>query len=224
MADILIADDERAIRSGLRALLRREGHSVRAAKNGDEAVAMYRERRPDLMLLDVMMPKRSGFSVCEEIRVDDALTPVIFLTAKDSEADQVLGFGLGADDYVSKTAGEMELLVRVRRALQRFRAYKDAASGPRTAKIGGVEVDFDALTVRGADVDERLTKTEADLLWLLNTARGKLVPYGEIVEVLQTGGSADETVLRPHVSRIKKKLGRAGSLVYNERGVGYKLI
>ena len=185
---------------------------------------MYRERKPDLVLLDVMMPRRSGFSVCEEIRVDDALTPVIFLTAKDAEADQVRGFGLGADDYVSKTAGESELLARVRRALQRSRAYREAASAPRVARLGGLEVDFDALCVRGDGVEERLTKTEADLLWLLNSERGRIFSYDEIVEVLQIGGMAGETVVRPHISRLKKKLSRAGDLVVNERGVGYKLV
>ena len=98
------------LREGLKAMLFGEGHAVRTARDGEDALRKISERAPDLVLLDVMMPKMNGFKTCEEIRKADRAVPVIFLTAKDSEADQVRGLGLGADDYVSKDAGETLLL------------------------------------------------------------------------------------------------------------------
>ena len=225
MDEILVVDDERAIRTGVKNILQAEGFTVRTAKNGEEALAAFRERRPSLVLLDVMMPKRNGFSVCGEIRSIDPLTPIVFLTAKDGEAEQVRGFGLGADDYVSKTAGDAELVARIRRAVERATAYRSVSRESRKAAIGSVKVDFDCLTI---DIDgevERLTKTEADLLWLLALERDKLVSYDDIIDILKAGGfTGDAGAIYTHMSRLKKKLGKAGALLRSERGVGYKLI
>lgn len=223
MSEILVVDDERAIRNGQRALLKAEGYAVRTAKNGDEALTAFAESRPDLVLLDVMMPGRNGFSVCEEIRRSDALVPVVFLTAKAGEADQVRAFGLGADDYISKTAPAGELLARVRRALDRSEAIRSAMSGARTTSIGSVSVDYDALTISGDGIEERLTKTEADFLWLLDTERGRVFTYGEILDILRGGGISTVPVLQTHMSRLKRKLGRSGEMIINERGLGYLL-
>ena len=225
MADILVVDDERAIRSYLKGVLTAEGFTVRTARGGDEALEAFREHRPDLVLLDVMMPKRNGFSVCAEIRTVDSLTPVIFLTAKVGEADQVRGFGLGADDYLSKTTSEAELVARVRRAVDRSCAYNSAMRDVRQLKLGNVVVDFDAQTVVGGGVKVRLTKTEADLLWLFAIERGRLVSYDEMVDVLKAGGfDGDSAALYAYVSRLKKKLGNGGNLIHAERGVGYMLM
>ena len=117
MAEILVVDDERSVRNGLKALLSTGGYSVRLARSGLQALEQFRTRRPDLVLLDVMMPGTNGFDVCREIRREDALVPILFLTSVENEANQVRGFGLGADDYISKTAGEAELFARIRRAL-----------------------------------------------------------------------------------------------------------
>lgn len=225
MAEVLIVDDERTLRNSVKGLLLAEGFAVRTAKNGDEALAAFREKRPDLVLLDVMMPGRNGFAVCAEIRSLDPLTPVIFLTAKTGEAEQVRGFGLGADDYVSKTAGEAELVARVRRAIERSSAFSSAAKESRRIVFGDTTVDFDALIVDCKGNETRLTKTEADILWLLAAERGKFVPYDEIVDVLKAGGfTGDLGAVQTHVSRLKKKLGRAGNLLASERGVGYALM
>jgi two-component system phosphate regulon response regulator PhoB len=223
-AEILIVDDERAIRAGLRALLKTEGFAVRTARNGDEALAAFAQRRPDCVLLDVMMPGLNGFAVCEQMRRSDALVPIVFLTAKEEETDQVRAFGLGADDYIFKTAGEAELLARLRRALERAATFRQAASGARTARLGVLTVEFDALTVTGGAEETRLTKTEADFLWLLATERGRLYTYGEILDVLRGGGVTTTAVLQTHMSRLKRKLGRAGEMIFNERGLGYKLL
>lgn len=134
MSEILIVDDERLIREGLKMTLQGEGYEVRTARDGDEALNKIAERRPDLVLLDVMMPRMNGFRCCEEIRKTDPLLPVIFLTAKDSEADQVRGIGLGGDDYVSKATGDA-LLLRVSdgRSSAR-RGWESAPSWKRTRR------------------------------------------------------------------------------------------
>lgn len=227
MVEILVVDDERVIREGLKRLLLAEGFSVRTAKNGDEALAAFRDRRPSLVLLDVMMPKRNGFSVCGEIRSIDPFTPIVFLTAKDGEAEQVRGFGLGADDYISKSAGDAELLARVRRAVERVAVYntKSESSESRRRQIGSAIVDFDTLVVQNGDETERLTKTEADLLWLLVAERGKSVSCEEIIDVLKAGGfTGDSSSIYVHVSHLKKKLGRSGALLCSERNIGYRLM
>ena len=140
MAEILLADDERAVREGLKALLVGEGFSVRTARDGADAVAKFSEKRPDAVLLDVMMPKSNGFKACEEMRALDPLVPVVFLTAKDSEADQIRGMGLGADDFISKSAGEEVLLARLRRALARAEAFTAAGREARVIRLGRVSV------------------------------------------------------------------------------------
>ena len=110
--EILLADDERAFRSGMKALLESEGFAVRTARDGEAAVRKFTERVPDVVILDVMMPRMNGFRACEEIRKTDRRVPVVFLTAKDDEVDQVRALGLGADDYVSKSAPEALLVAR----------------------------------------------------------------------------------------------------------------
>ena len=117
-ADILLAEDERNVREAFAAALESEGYSVRAAKNGDEALAQFAQRVPDLVILDVMMPKKDGFAVAMEIRRRNPAVPLMFLTAKSAESDKVFGLGLGADDYVVKTCGLAEFLARVRAALR----------------------------------------------------------------------------------------------------------
>ena len=119
MAEILIVDDERMIRAGLAQLLSGAGFTVREARDGKSALVAVAERRPDLVLLDVMMPGMDGFKVCEKLLASDRDLPVVFLTAKDSESDQVRGLEVGADDFLSKTVGEEVLLARVRKALAR---------------------------------------------------------------------------------------------------------
>ena len=119
MADILVAEDYPATRSALRTLLKSAGHTVRFAVNGEEALAQVAQKRPDLLLLDVMMPKKSGYEVLSEIRRTDTALPVILLTAKGEKSDVILGLGLGSDDYVKKPFDNDELLARVAAALRR---------------------------------------------------------------------------------------------------------
>ena len=225
MAEILIADDDRLIREGMKALFAGEGFSVRTARDGEDALKKFAESRPDLVLLDVMMPKANGFKACEEIRRLDRLVPIVFLTAKDSEADEVRGIGLGADDYVSKTAGEAVLVARVRRALERAAAIDAEVSPPRVLQLGAVTVDFDRLTVSGSGADGRLTRTEADILQLLALRAGSPMTGDELIAALRGEGYAcEDSMLYSHVSHLRRKLGPAGCLLANDRSTGYRLM
>ena len=140
MAEILVVDDERTVRDGLKARLQGEGFAVRTARDGADALAKIAERRPDLVLLDVMMPRMNGFRVCEEVRRTDGALPIVFLTAGASDGDQVRAIGLGGDDYVSKSAPDAVLLVQTR---QGVRGHADAfrrggRTGDRPADEDGV--------------------------------------------------------------------------------------
>ena len=157
--EILLADDERAFRSGMKALLESEGFAVRTARDGEAAVRKFAERVPDVVILDVMMPRMNGFRACEEIRKTDRRVPVVFLTAKDGEVDQVRALGLGADDYVSKSAPEALLVARIRRAVERSRELVAgrAADADGCLHLGQTVVDMTSLEVSvGGEVLNRI--------------------------------------------------------------------
>ena len=199
MAEILIVDDERMIRAGLAQLLSDAGFVVREARDGKSALAAVAERRPDLVLLDIMMPGMDGFEVCEKLLAADRDLPVVFLTAKDSEKDQVRGLEAGADDFVSKAAGDEVLLARIRKALARVRRL--AASPAPSA----------------------CTKTEADIYRLLSSARGRWFSYREIFDSIRGEGYyGDEGAVRTQMSRLREKLP-PGEKIESKRGCGYAL-
>jgi len=226
VAEILVVDDELAVRRGIKALLQGEGYCVRTAKSGADALAIVAERRPDLVLLDIMMPGMNGFRVCEEIRRGDRLLPIVFLTAATSEADQVRGMGLGGDDYIAKSAPSSLLLARVGRAIARG---ADVAAGlarktPEVVRLGDISVDMRSLVVTGGGGTECLTRTEADILATLFARRGEYVSLDELIECLRGEGFAcEDSMIYSHVSRLRRKLGPAGHLIVSARGSGYAL-
>ena len=199
MAEILIVDDERMIRAGLVQLLSGAGFTVREARDGKSALAAVAERRPNLVLLDVMMPGMDGFKVCEKLLATDRDLPVVFLTAKDSESDQVRGLEVGADDFLLKTVGEEVLLARIRKALA------------RTARLAATAAP------------SGMTRTEADIYRLLSSARGKWFSYREIFNSIRGEGYyGDEGAIRTQMSRLREKLS-PGEKVESKRGFGYAL-
>ena len=226
-SEILVVEDERALREGMKGLLSGEGYAVRTARDGEDALAKIDEKRPDLVLLDVMMPKMNGFRCCEEIRKADALLPVIFLTAKDSEADQVRGIGLGGDDYVSKKTGEALLLACIRRALERAKKMGECAvvGMESRLRLGKVTVDLKAFSVvDGGKEIARLTKSEADILRILNSQRGEIIVPDDIITELRGNGFAcEDSMLYSHIFNLRKKLGAAADMIVNMRGIGYEL-
>ena len=225
MGEILLADDDPIARRGYRALLEGEGHSVRVARDGEDAVAKFAERRPDLVLLDVMMPRMNGIAACAEIRKADPLVPILFFTAMPSEAGLVRGLGLGADDYIDKAKSPEELLARVAAALRRASATSAARSNGDELALGGVTVDFAKMVARGDGVSAELTKSEALFLRLLASEPGRYFSFDEIFAALRGEGYVgDDNAVRCLVKRLKARLGRAGALIANARGVGYKLV
>ena len=228
MAEILIVDDERVIRNGLKALLASEGYSVRTACDGDAALAAIAERRPDLVLLDIMMPRMNGFKTCEAIRQTDKFLPVVFLTAKDAEADMIRAKDLGCEDFVSKSASDPFLLACIRCALTRAHAFDAGLAGREAALIGfgGVSVHPKTLAVTkdGRQISQ-LTRTEGDILKALLAARGAPVTKDELIETLRGQGFACvDTMIYMHVSNLRRKLGPAGAHITTNRNIGYSLV
>lgn len=200
MFEILLVDDERTIRDSLSRHLREAGFAVRVAATGAAGVAAFGDRRPDLVLLDVMMPGMDGYAACKAMRAVDRETPIVFLSALDAEDDQIRGLGAGADDYVSKAASAALLEARIRKALER---------ADRFSRI---------------DAPASMTKTEADIYRLLESERGRFFSYREIfAAVCGEGYCAEEGAIRTHISNMRKKLTDDERLV-SHRGVGYALV
>lgn len=199
MTEILLIDDERVMRDAFRRLLEGEGFAVRTASDGRQGLAAFSERRPDLVLLDVMMPTMNGYETAAEMRKLDRETPILFLSALDSDDDQVRGLEVGADDYVAKTASASLLLARIRKALVRADRFSTA------------------------DAPESMTRTEADIYRLLDSDRGAYFGYRRIFEAICGDGYvADEGAVRVHVSNMRKKLPH-GERIVAKRGFGYAL-
>ena len=228
MNQILIVDDERVIRDGLKALLAGEGYSVRAVRDGDAALAAIADQRPDLALLDIMMPRLNGFKTCEAIRQTDKLLPIVFLTAKYAEADMIRAKELGCEDFVSKSASDTFLLACVRCALARARAFDAGLSGRESLpiRLGSVSVHPKTLVVtKDGSMISQLTKTEGDILKVLLAAHGEPVTKDELIEALRGQGFACvDTMIYMHVSNLRRKLGPAGAHVVTNRNVGYSLV
>ena len=222
-AEILIAEDEPSARRGFRALFEGEGYAVRTARDGEEALAKFRESRPDAILLDVMMPKMNGIIACAEIRRSDPLVPILFFTAMPSDVGAVRALGLGADDYIDKAKSPEELLARVAAVLRR--ASVIASDKRDKLSLGDVSVDFATMTASGDGISAELTKSEALFLRLLASERGRCFSFDEIFAALRGEGYiGDDNAVRCIAKRLKAKLGRAGELISNARGVGYKLV
>ncbi|HVO38176.1 MAG TPA: response regulator transcription factor [Spirochaetia bacterium] len=222
---ILVAEDDSAILMGLVDLLEGEGFSVEQALDGEDALARWSEARPDLILLDVMMPRRSGLDVCREIRRRDPVTPVIMLTAKGEEIDKVVGLELGADDYVVKPFGASELLARIRAVLRRGRARADARD-ETPIEFGEVRVDPRTLKgSRGArefDVSPR----ELGLLRLFTSREGEALDRSMILDELW-GVKYEGTTrtLDQHIAGLRKKIEEDPANprhILTVHGVGYR--
>lgn len=220
---ILIVEDERDLLSTLDYNLRREGYQTRCAATGREAIDMASERPlPDLILLDLMLPDIAGTEVCRTLRGLDHLkqVPVLMLTAKTDEIDRVVGFEVGADDYVSKPFSVRELTLRIRAILRRTHAPEAPSE---SLELGRLRIDVSAHRCYVDDQEIALTALEFKLLITLMQRRGRV----QTRDVLLTdvwGFSADVTTrtVDTHVKRLRQKIGPAGQYVETLRGVGYR--
>lgn len=179
-ARILVVEDEPLMRDGLRELFAGQGFEVIEAATGPEGLLKGREARPDLIVLDVMLPGLSGFDVLRALRAEGRLTPVIMLTARGTELDKVSGFQLGVDDYVTKPFSVMELLGRVQAVLRRTAAPPVAA--PAALGVGLVEADFARLELRRDGVRLDVAERAIELLQVLVAAEGRILSRDELID------------------------------------------
>ncbi len=219
-AKILVVDDDSSLAEMMTIVLRNEGYDSRICPTGDRALEMMREYRPDVVLLDLMLPGKDGIDVCREIRAESGV-PIVMLTAKSDTVDIVVGLESGADDYVVKPFKPKELVARIR---TRLRKYEDAA--PEALRIGDLSIDVAGHTVVRGDEHLSLTPLEFDLLVCL--ARKPWQVFTREVLLEQVWGyrhAADTRLVNVHVQRLRSKVERDPenpTIVVTVRGVGYK--
>jgi DNA-binding response OmpR family regulator len=224
---ILIVEDERAVARGLEYGLGSEGFTVLLAETGRQALDLARDRDPHLILLDVRLPDLSGFDVCRQLRAEGMRQPILVLTARDEEADKVLGLELGADDYVVKPYSLRELVSRIRAHLRRAYGELAALSTGGRLRCGELEVDLERLQVRRRGELIDLTPTEFRLLRYLVRNPGRPFSRGELIEAVW-GYAADigsDRTVDVHIRHLREKLEDDPAnprWLVTVRGVGYK--
>lgn len=227
MAEILVAEDEANIREALTDLLESEGYAVQTAADGAAALAACAKRRPDLLLLDVNMPKMNGFDVCREIRKTDARLPIMILTARVDEIDKVRGLERGATDYVTKPYGMNELLARVAAHLRQAEAYAASAAVSAPASVfgfGSHTVDTKRFMLVDAKGDETaLSEREVQLLRHFVSHPGEVARRDDLLNVYwgYDYGGVTRTVDQ-HVAVLRKKLGEDGARIETVPRIGYR--
>ena len=220
-ARLLVVDDEATIRELLAGSLRFAGYEVATAASGTEAVRAAAAARPDLILLDVMMPDGDGFETVRRLRDANQDVPVIFLTARDEVSDRVNGFALGADDYVTKPFSLDEVLARIRAVLKRTRQ----AVPDTVLRVADLELDENVHEVRRGAALVALTPTEYRLLRFLMLNAGRVVSKGQILDhVWEYNPAGDGNVVEPCISYLRRKVDQSDQrLIHTIRGVGYVL-
>ena len=226
MSEILFAEDDADICKWVAVALETEGYAVRTVPDGEAALAAYAAQRPDLLMLDIMMPKRDGVSVCAEIRRRDAALPILMLTARTAERDKIAGLGAGADDYMTKPFGLGELLARIAALLRRARLVP--VQPPRADapfRLGAHMIDGARLTVIAPDGAETpLAAREYELLRLLAAHPGEVLRRDDILDELWGVAFHGNTrTLDQHVALIRRKLGTDAARIETVRNVGYRL-
>ncbi len=223
MTRILIVEDEIALAEPLGYLLELEGYETAHAPDGNEAVRMYEADGADLILLDLMLPGRSGTDVCRHIRQSSSV-PIIMLTAKDSEVDTIVGLELGADDYVTKPYSTRELIARIRAVLRR-RAV-DEEDDDSVVEIGRVRLDADSHTVEVAGEETAMPLREFELLEYLMRNAGRVLTRGQLIDrVWGSDYFGDTKTLDVHIKRLRAKIEEDPSnptRVVTLRGLGYR--
>lgn len=222
---VLIAEDDPHIREGLVHLLEGEGYVCRAARDGAEALEMYRAETPDFIILDIMMPNVNGYDVCRDIRARDTKTPILFLSAKSEEVDKVLGLELGADDFVGKPFGTRELMARVRAISRRVLSVAHN-SDPDAFAIGDLRVVASELRAYRDDTPIDLNPRDVDILRLLATSRGKVITRTELFEKIWGATFVGTTrAMDQHISQLRKKVEQDPAeprIILTVHGAGYR--
>ena len=220
---ILVIDDEKDLIELVRYNLENDGFDVIAATDGQSGLEVVKKHRPDLVVLDLMMPGLDGLQVCQQLRADprSASIPLIMLTAKATEADRIIGLELGADDYITKPFSPREVIARVKALLRRMNARDTQQQvircGDLSIDLSGHEVSF-----RGQRVS--LTATEFRILEFLAARPGRVFSRDEIIDAaLGNETSVFDRTVDVHITAIRRKLGAGGEYIETVRGFGYKL-
>ena len=220
LARILVAEDETSLNDLLQDALRMSGYETISAKHGLEALRLIREEKPDLVILDINMPQLDGFGVIEKLRNENNNVPVIVLTARDQKDDKSIGFGLGADDFVTKPFGLEELLMRVTAVLRRS---KNTPTSGNILVNGDISLDILNYRVSVKDNVIETSPTEFKLLLYLMENMGRVLTREQILSaVWGLDFATDGAVLDTYISYLRKKLG-ANANIRTVRGIGYQI-
>ena len=225
---ILVAEDDANIRMGLVDTLESENYQVMEAKDGAHALELFNNNAFDLLLLDIMMPEKSGYDVCQDIRAVDKDIPIIMLTAKGEEFDKVIGLKLGADDYITKPFGIHELLARISAVLRRSKRGAEPAEKPllNHFKFGGFEVNARTYKLSGKDRNIDLSKRELKLIQYFYEHPGEVLSRDDILNAIWGINYFGTTrTLDQHIVQLRKKIEKDPSkpcFITTVHGVGYR--
>lgn len=219
--EILIVDDEAHIRELARLYLEQEGFCTVEARDGEEALRLWRERDPALIVLDLMLPKVDGWQVCRQIRAASDV-PIIILSARSDDVDKIVGLELGADDYLTKPFNPRELAARIKAVLRRVHPREDS---PSVLTVGDLVIDPGARDVRVKGRPIHLRTKEFDLLWTLASHVGQVMSRDQLLSLVWGYTSAGETrTVDVHVAHLRKRLQGSEVKIETVWGVGYKLV
>ncbi|MEL7562628.1 response regulator transcription factor [Dehalogenimonas sp. 4OHTPN] len=222
---ILVVDDEPKIVNTVRAYLEREGYEALEANNGRKAIEIFNREKPDLIILDLMLPEVDGLEVCRQIRRSSDV-PIIMLTARQEDADKLIGLELGADDYVTKPFSPRELVARVKVVLRRARPSA-AATTPARLTLGDLIIDEERFEATCHDAPLTLTPTEFRILAALMRNPGRVLSRTRLLDTLGENYEGYERTIDVHVKNLRRKLAEMnserGCVITTVHGVGYKL-
>jgi DNA-binding response OmpR family regulator len=221
---VLVVEDDPAILRGLADNLRFESHEVLTATDGETGYRLVREKRPDVIVLDLMLPRMSGYEVCRKLRAEGVQTPIVMLTARGEEADRILGLDLGADDYLTKPFSIRELLARIRAVLRRAHPLKTM---PDELRVADIVIDFRKYEAKKGDRTVDLTRKEFGILRLLASRAGEVVTRDELLnEVWGYEASPTTRTVDTHIASLRAKLEEDSSQprLHTIHGVGYKWV
>ena len=223
---ILIVEDEEGLAAGIKLNLEGEGFTVDWAQDGSEGLRKAVEDTPDLIILDIMLPKKTGLDVCRELRHQNINTPIIMLTAKGEEIDKVVGLELGADDYMTKPFSIRELLARINVQLRREKTQEGMPS--KSYRFGDMEVDFARFKLRRSDKDIKLTSLEVEILRYMIDHRGEVVTRDALLDKIWGYEKFPTTrTVDSHILKLRKKIEKDPSnprYILSVYGGGYRFV
>jgi DNA-binding response OmpR family regulator len=227
MKRILIIEDDVAILRGLKDNLEYESYEVLTAEDGERGYCLIQEKKPDLIILDLMLPKMSGYELCRKVREEGVTIPILMLTARGEEMDRVVGLDLGADDYVTKPFSVPELLARIRAIIRRVQKAK-AGDLPGEVKFGEISIDFKCFEARKGEEILNMSRKEFGVLRLLAAREGEVITRDELLDEVWGYDQYPTTrTVDNHIALIRNKIEDDPSQprhLITVHGVGYKLV